>query len=153
LILGKGKWLGSGKLLVEGTSIGESVEVDLDITDDDSGMTLEGRLGGEFDGAISIRVAPDDVGTYVIDARIAAVALDGRAKLESEPNLGLLWNEGQTQSVSVAFFRTNNGIACRGFWQELGKSRTWEILFKLKQDVIGSSVGGSNVVSLANRRR
>ncbi|NKB97009.1 MAG: hypothetical protein GKR90_00705 [Pseudomonadales bacterium] len=153
MILGKGKWLGSGKLLVEGTSVGESVEVDLDITDDDSGMTLEGRLGGDYDGEISIRVAPDDVGTYVIDARIASVALDGRAKLESEPHLGLLWNEGQTQSVSVALFRTNTGIACRGFWQELGKTRTWEILFKLKQNVVGQSAGGSNVVSLANRRR
>jgi hypothetical protein len=85
----------------------------------------------------------------VIDARIGAVALDGRAKLESEPNLGLLWNEGQTQSVSVALFNTANGVACRGFWQELGKTRTWEILFRLKQQV----VGGSNVVSLANRRR
>ena len=153
MILGKGKWLGSGKLLVEGTSVGESVEVDLDITDDDSGMTLEGRLGGDYDGEISIRVAPDDVGTYVIDARIASVALDGRAKLESEPHLGLLWHEGQTQSVSVALFRTNTGIACRGFWQELGKTRTWEILFKLKQNVVGQSAGGSNVVSLANRRR
>lgn len=149
MILGKGKWLGTGKLLVEGASLGEGVEVDLDITEDDNGITIEGGLGGEFEGNVSIRVAPDEVGTYVIDARVAQVALDGRAKLESEPNLGLLWNEGQTQSVSVALFRTNNGIGCRGFWQETGKTRTWEILFKLKQNV----VGGSNVVSLANRRR
>ena len=149
MILGKGKWLGTGKLLVEGASLGEGVEVDLDITEDDNGITIEGGLGGEFEGSVSIRVAPDEVGTYVIDARVAQVALDGRAKLESEPNLGLLWNEGQTQSVSVALFRTNNGIGCRGFWQETGKTRTWEILFKLKQNV----VGGSNVVSLANRRR
>ena len=149
MILNKGSWLGNGKLLVEGASLGESIEVDLQISEDEGGMTLEGNLGGEFDGAVSIRIAPDEVGTYVIDARVAAVAMDGRAKLESEPNLALLWNEGQTQSVSVALFPTGNGIACRGFWQELGKTRTWEILFKLKQNV----VGGSNVVSLANRRR
>lgn len=149
MILNKGKWLGTGKLLVEGASLGEGVEVDLQISEDEGGMTLEGTLGGEYDGAVSIRIAPDEVGTYIIDARVASVALDGRAKLESEPNLALLWNEGQTQSVSVALFPTRNGIACRGFWQELGKTRTWEILFKLKQDVIG----GSNVVSLANRRR
>ena len=149
MILGKGQWLGTGKLLVEGASLGEGVEVDLDISEDEQGITLEGRLGGDFDGDVSIRVAPDEVGTYVIDARVAQVALDGRAKLESEPHLALLWNEGQTQSVSVALFRTSNGVGCRGFWQETGKTRTWEILFKLKQNV----VGGSNVVSLANRRR
>ena len=149
MILGKGNWLGTGKLLVEGASLGEGVELDVDVTEDDNGITIDGTLGGEFEGNVSIRVAPDEVGTYVIDARVAQVALDGRAKLESEPHLGLLWNEGQTQSVSVALFRTSNGIGCRGFWQETGKTRTWEILFKLKQNV----VGGSNVVSLANRRR
>ena len=143
MILGKGNWLGTGKLLVEGASLGEGVELDVDVTEDDNGITIDGTLGGEFEGNVSIRVAPDEVGTYVIDARVAQVALDGRAKLESEPHLGLLWNEGQTQSVSVALFRTSNGIGCRGFWQETGKTRTWEILFKLKQNV----VGGSNVVS------
>ena len=132
MILNKGMWFGKGSLLVEGASRGDDVQVDLDITEDDGGMTLSGQLGGDFVGNVSIRVAPDEVGTYIIDARIAAVALDGVAKLESEPNLGLLWNEGQTQSVSVTLFATSNGIGCRGFWHEGGKTRTWEILFRLK---------------------
>jgi len=148
LILTKGQWFGKGSLLVEGASLGESVEVDLNISEDEGGMTLSGRLLGEFTGEVSIRVAPDEVGTYVIDAHVAAVVLDGVAKLESEPNLGLLWNEGQTQSVSVALFNTANGIGCRGFWHEGGRTRTWEILFRLKQHV----VGGDNVVSLRRRR-
>ena len=78
-----------------------------------------------------------------------AVVVDGIAKLESEPTLALLWNEAGTQSVTVAFFMTNNGVGCRGFLRASGRTRTWEILFKLKQHV----VGGANVVSLANRRR
>ncbi len=148
MILRKGHWYGKGKLLVAGASLGEELEVDLNISEDSSGFTLAGQLLGAFSGEVSIRVAPDEVGTYVIDARVAAVALDGVAKLESEPNLVLLWNEGQTQGVSVALFVTGNGIGCRGFWQENGKTRTWEILFRLKQQV----VGGSNVVSLRRRR-
>ncbi len=132
---------------MEGASIGQEVEVDVVVTEDHDGMTLTGSLGGDFDGELSIRVAPDDVGTYVIDARVSAVALDGVAKLESEPNVGLLWNEGHTQSVSFAFFSISGGIGCRGFLQEQGKTRTWEILFKLKQEV----VGGSNVVTLRRR--
>ncbi len=149
MILQKGHWFGKGSLLVEGASLGDDVEVDLEITEDTGGLTLAGRLLGDLAGEVSIRVAPDEVGTYVIDARIGPVALDGIAKLESEPNLGLLWNEGQTQSVSVALFNTANGIGCRGFWHEGGRTRTWEVLFKLKQQV----VGGDNVVSLSRRRR
>lgn len=148
MLVTKGDFVGRGQLLVEGASLGEDVEVDLSVTEDAHGITLSGTLGGEFSGDVSIRVAPDEVGTYVVDARLAGVALDGRAKLESEPNLTLLWNEGQTQSVSVALFATSGGVGCRGFWQEQGKTRTWEILFKLKQQV----VGGSNVVSLRRRR-
>jgi hypothetical protein len=44
---------------------------------------------------------PDENGTYVLDARVGSFALDGIAKLESEPNVCLLWNEGQTQSATV----------------------------------------------------
>jgi hypothetical protein len=149
LIVRKGKWFGKGSLLVGGSSRGADLQVDLDITEDEGGTTLSGELAGDFSGAVSIRIAPDEVGTYVIDARVAAVALDGIGKLESEPNLCLLWNEGQTTSVSVALFQPGGGIGCRGFWQEGGRTATWEILFKLKQDV----VGGDNVVSMLRRRR
>ncbi len=149
LLLKKGSWLGRGKLLVEGASLGQEVQVDLQVSEDEGGLTLSGQLERDFSGDISIRVAPDDVGTYVIDARVGGVALDGIGKLESEPNLCLLWNEGQTQNVSVALWSTSGGIGCRGFWHEGGRTRTWEVLFKLKQQV----VGGDNVVSLARRRR
>ena len=148
MMLNRGQWLGKGSLLVEGASLGDSVEVDLTITDDDAGLTLSGDLSGDLSGAVSIRVAPDEVGTYVVDARLAGLALDGIAKLESEPNLALLWNEGHTQSASVTLFQAGGGIGCRGFWHEAGKTRTWEILFKPKQQV----VGGDNVVSLRRRR-
>ena len=153
MLLNKGQWFGKGSLLVEGASLGDDVQLDLEITEDEGGITLSGQLLGDFEGNVSIRVAADEVGTYIIDARVAAVALDGIAKLESEPNLALLWNEGQTQSVTVALFNTANGIGCRGFWHEGGKTRTWEILFRLKQQVVGDSAAGSNVISLSHRRR
>ncbi len=147
MIIKNGHWFGKGKLLVEGASLGQDVEVDLQVSEDGNGITLSGSLLGDFSGQVSIRVAPDEVGTYVIDARLGGMALDGVAKLESEPNLVLLWNEGQTQSATVALFLAGNGVGCRGFWQESGRSRTWEILFRLKQQV----VSGDNVVTLRRR--
>ena len=149
MILRKGHWFGKGSILAEGASLGDNVEVDLEITEDRDGWTLSGRLMQSVSGDVSIRVAPNEVGTYTIDAHIASIAVDGIAKLESEPNLALLWNEAQTQAVTVALFLTSNGIGCRGFLREGGRTFTWEILFKLKQQV----VGGSNVVSLSRRRR
>lgn len=149
MILRKGFWFGKGSVLVEGASLGDNIEVDLEVVEDDDGFTLTGQLLEAVQGDISIRIASNDVGTYIIDARVANSALDGVGKLESEPNLSLLWNEAQTQSATVAFFVTNTGIGCRGFLRENDRTCTWEILFKPKQQV----VGGANVVSLANRRR
>jgi len=134
--------------LVEGASLGETVEVDLEISQDQAGITLTGQLQGDVTGKLSIRIAPNDVGTYIIDARLAGLVLDGIAKLESEPNLCLLWNEGHTQSASVSLFPIGGGVGCRGFWYEGGSTRTWEILFKLKQQI----VGGANVVSIRRPR-
>ena len=149
MILRKGYWFGKGSVLFEGASLGDSIEVDLEVVEDDDGLTLTGKLLEAVQGDISIRIAPNDVGTYTIDARVANMAVDGVGKLESEPNLTLLWNEAQTQSVTVALFVTNTGVGCRGFLRENERTCTWEILFKPKQQV----VGGGNVVSLANRRR
>ena len=149
MILNKGLWYGKGSVLVENASLGESVEVDIEVTEDEEGYTILGSLLDSYTGEVSIRVAPNDVGTYSVDARVAGVALDGIGKLESEPNLILLWNEGQTLSVSAAIFMAGNGIGCRGFLRENNRTLTWEMLITLKQQAIK----GDNVVSFFPRRR
>ncbi len=149
MILNKGLWYGKGSVLVENASLGESVEVDIEVTEDEEGYTISGSLLDSYTGEVSIRVAPNDVGTYSVDARVAGVALDGIGKLESEPNLILLWNEGQTLSVSAAIFMAGNGIGCRGFLRENNRTLTWEMLITLKQQAIK----GDNVVSFFPRRR
>ena len=150
MLLQVGHWLGRGSLLVEGASLGEPIECDLTIEQDSTGLTLAGTL--EFKGtpssALSIRVAPDEVGTYVIDAHIGAVRLDGVAKLESAPNLGLLWNVEGSLHATFALFQVANGYGFRGFLRERDRTLTWEVAFALKQDAIKAS----NVVTLRRRR-
>ena len=92
MILNKGLWFGKGTVLVEEASLGEAVELDIEVVEDQEGYTISGRLLEAYSGEVSIRVAPNDVGTYTVDARVAGVGLDGIGKLESEPNLILLWN-------------------------------------------------------------
>ncbi len=150
MLLQAGHWLGRGSLLVEGASLGEPIECDLTIEQDSSGLTLTGAL--EFQRTpshpLSIRVAPDEVGTYIIDARIGGVRLDGVAKLESAPNLGLLWNAEGTLHATFALFQVAKGYGFRGFLRERDRTLTWEVAFALKQDAIKAS----NVVTLRRKR-
>jgi hypothetical protein len=148
LLIRKGLWSAKGSVVFEGSSLGVPVEVDLDIVEDQDGITLTGEIQGAGKGQVSVRIGADEVGTYVVDARMGSFALDGIAKLESEPNVCLLWNEGQTQSAPVSLFVVDTGLGCRGFFREAGKTVTWEILFRPTQQV----VGGDNVVSLMRRR-
>ena len=148
MLIRKGLWSAKGSVVFEGSSLGVPVEVDLDIVEDQDGITLTGEIQGAGKGQVSVRIGADEVGTYVVDARVGSFDLDGIAKLESEPNVCLLWNEGQTQSATVSLFVVDTGIGCRGFFREAGKTVTWEILFRPTQQV----VGGDNVVSLMRRR-
>lgn len=148
MLIRKGLWSAKGSVVYEGSSLGVPLEVDLEVVEDQDGITLTGNLEGAAQGNVSVRIGADEQGTYVLDAQVGSFALDGIAKLESEPNVCLLWNEGQTQSATANLFVVDTGIGCRGFFREAGKIVTWEILFRPTQQV----VSGDNVVSLMRRR-
>ena len=151
MLLRPGHWLGKGSVLLQGMSIGETIAVDLQITEHEDGITLAGdyTLGEQPKAEISIRVVPNEVGTYTVDAFVSGTRMDGVGKLESEPHVSLLWHERDLAHASVTLFSLARGFACRGFLREQDTVRTWEIAFALKQQAIG----GSNVISLARRRR
>ena len=150
MLLKAGHWLGRGSLLPEGASLGEPIECDLTADEDSGGMTLSGTLGIAKSPPLqlSIRIAANEVGTYVVDAHIGEVRVDGVAKLESAPNLGLLWNAVGGLHAAFTLFPVANGYGLRGFLRERGRTQTWELAFSLKQD----AVKASNVISLRRRR-
>ena len=136
-------------MLTEGASLGQSVTLDGEVVDELDGLTITGEISDSYNLPVSVRVAPNEVGTYVIDARIGKVALDGIAKLESEPNHALLWHESGIYSASVSLFSISGGLGCLGFFRDEKGILTWEMQLQSKQQ----AVGGANVVSLARRRR
>ena len=150
-LLGPGHWLGKGSLLLEGRSLGDAMECDLEVETDDGGTSVRVSLSiGDKREALVIRVAGNDVGTYVVSVRSeGAGTLMGSAKLDSEPNLGLLWNEAGTLYATFALFSHGGGLGCRGYLREGEATYTWELNVARKQDV----VKGDNVVSLRPRRR
>ncbi len=151
MLLHNGHWLGRGSLLVEGASLGEAVECDVIVESDEGGFTLIGEVVFKEMGKreVTVRVADNDVGTYTLRVQIGNDVLNGTAKLDSPPNLGLVWNEMGSVHATFALFTVSNGFGFRGFSKLVDTTYTWEVAFSLKQDVIG----GDNVVSLARRRR
>lgn len=151
MLLQTGHWLGRGSLLAEGSSRGQPITCELDVTQDDDGFTLGGHWQTEGAHAqdFSLRVAPNDVGTFTLGMRLAGVGLQGSAKLSSVPNLGLMWNDAGTVHATFALFAVSGGCGFRGFVRDGERLYTWEVAFTLSRQPLK----GDNVVSLHRRRR
>ena len=149
MILEAGHWLGRGSVLVEGASLGRTVECDARIEEDRGGFFIRAELKfqeGDREN-LGVRVAGNEVGTYTIRLQTAGEVFHGTAKLDSPPNLGLLWNDSETVYLTFALFAVSGGHGCRGFLRDGETTYTWEMAFALKQEV----VKGDNVVSLSRR--
>lgn len=166
-MLENGQWLGRGSVLVEGQSRGLPVECQVQVERDHTGVTLTGawQAQGEAEQPFQARLASNDVGTYTLSLYLGGDRLHGTAKLDSPPNLGLLWNDSGTLHATFALFTVSRGFGFRGFLRdcsapgggagsagssaERGRVFTWEVAFSLRQEVLK----GDNVVSLRRPRR
>jgi len=150
MMLQAGRWLGKGTLLTPGRSLGVAVECEVAIEREEGAANLAGhwREEGQPPVEFSLRVAQNEEGLWSVVALTGALRLQGTAKLDSPPNLALLWNDPGNLNLTVALFAITGGFGCRGFVRDGDRVRTWEIAFKLKQEVLR----GPNVVSLHRRR-
>lgn len=158
--LESGQWIGRGSVLAEGQSRGHPIECHVLVQRDQEGVTLTGGWHGQDapETDFLVRLASNDVGTYTLSMRLAGDHLQGAAKLDSPPNLGLLWNDSGSLHATFALFAVSRGYGFRGFLRDAGvvgngeagdgRIFTWEVAFSLKQEV----VKGDNVVSLHRRR-
>lgn len=149
MILKPGHWLGRGSLLIEGVSLGRTMTCDARVEQDDGGLNVSAELQLQDGGrrSLGIRIAGNEVGTYTLRLQAPGEVFHGTAKLDSPPNLGLLWNDSETVHLTFALFVVDNGYGCRGFLRDGDTTYTWEMAFSLKQDV----VKGDNVISLRDR--
>lgn len=150
-MLDAGLWLGKGTLLAAGRSLGQSVECEVRVEPEDGAATLTGTwvAEGQVPVEFSMRFARNEEGTWTLGAMAGGLRLQGTAKLDSPPNLALLWNDAGNLHLTAALFAIGGGgYGCRGFVRDGERVQTWEIAFRLKQEV----VRGPNVVSLHRRR-
>ncbi len=146
-----GRWIGKGSLLAEGQSLGHAVTCDVQVQKDEDGFTLTGTWQGSEAAAweFALRIVANEVGTYTLGMRLAGDSLQGTAKLDSPPNLGLIWNDIGTVHATFVLFPLTRGYGLRGFVRDGSHVYTWEMAFSLHQE----TVKADNVVSLRRRPR
>ncbi|MEZ5557282.1 MAG: hypothetical protein R3E86_01870 [Pseudomonadales bacterium] len=151
MMLPPGEWLGKGSLLAAGRSLGRAIACSVLVERDDNGTTLKGSWHDDPDlpRDFVLRIAANESGTYTLSMRLAGDTLQGTAKLDSAPNLALLWNDSSTVHVAAALFALGDGgLGLRGFVRDGDAVLTWELRFTRRQQTLG----GDNVVTLRRRR-
>ena len=167
MILEAGFWAGRGSFRPTTESTATAFRARLQVaTDVAAGLLIDATLhvdGGDERSAMAW-IAPDEVGTYGVTVRGLGVDVEGTAKLESEPHLGLLWSEDGRTHVAFALFALREAHALRGFAKSGDVTWTWELALRPVQPppkrrpgapdpAKAAGEGAANVVSLADRRR
>lgn len=166
MLLQPGEWLGRGSLRPANAATGTPFTARIQVTDE---AKQSGAAGWLLDATLQLQghdarllawVAADEVGTYAVSLRGEGMDAQGTAKLDSEPHLGLLWDDaGAHIAFAVFVLRDSHGI--RGFRRRGEEVWTWELALQPGQRQRGApQPGGSkgkgrtdNVISLAAHRR
>jgi len=151
-LLPPGKWVGRGSYLGKGQSLGISIECTFDVASEDVGTHIKGELSVRDDATrypFGIWITPNDTGTYDIAAQFGAANLEGTAKMESYPNLAMLWSAGNELQVACALFDLRTGRGCRGFSRSAKMQLTWEMVLREER----SAVPANNVVALRAKKK
>jgi len=155
MLLTDGRWTGRGRYLFHGQSLGIGLQTQFQVTSDDHGLHVEGSLDAQQQASreFALRVIPDDTGLFEMTAQGFGPALQGTAKLASEPNMGMLWAEALNRHVSFSVFVVPDGYGCRGFSRDESGLITWELSLRMEgvQASKGQRRSRGNVVSLRPR--
>lgn len=164
MLVAAGDWLGRGSFRTTNETVGTTFRARIKISDDidigTTGYLIDVTL--EIEGAgqqlLQAWIAADEFGTYAVNANGFGTKLQGIAKLESEPHLGLLNAEDGTVNVAVAVFAARESHGVRGFARTAKGTWTWELAIepahrRVREKPSKLREGIGNVVSLASRRR
>jgi hypothetical protein len=151
-LLAPGKWIGRGSFLEKGQSLGTTIECTFDVASEEVGTHVKGELTlreGSARYTFAIWITPNDTGTYDVAAQFGAANLEGTAKMESYPNLAMLWSSRNDIQVSCALFDLRTGRGCRGFSRSPKVQLTWEMVLREER----SATTANNVVTLRARKK
>ena len=151
-LLAPGRWIGRGSFLGKGQSLGTHIECTFDVVSEDLGTHIKGELTVR-DAAhrypLAIWITQNDTGTYDLVAQFGGANLEGTAKMESYPNLAMLWNSRNDLQVACALFDLRTGRGCRGFSRSAKSQLTWEMVLREER----TAAPANNVVALRTKKK
>jgi len=151
-LLAPGAWTGRGSFLEKGQSLGTTIECSFDVTSEQVGTHIKGELTvkeGSARHAFGVWITPNDTGTYDVAAQFGGANLEGTAKMESYPNLAMLWGTRGDLQISCAMFDLRAGRGFRGFSRSSKGQLTWEMV--LREDRVATTA--SNVVTFGSGKK
>jgi hypothetical protein len=152
LLLAPGRWIGRGSFLGKGQSLGIHIECTFDVVSEDLGTHIKGELtvrDVSHRYPFAVWITQNDTGTYDVAAQFGAANLEGIAKMESFPNLAMLWNSSHDLQVACALFDLRTGRGCRGFSRGAKSQLTWEMVLREER----SAAPANNVVALHTKKK
>jgi len=156
LMLAAGRWQGRGSYLHKDQSLATQIECTFEVATESVGAHIKGTQtlkGGGGQHAFGIWITGNETGTYDIAAQFGSFDLSGTAKLESFPNLGMLWSKDGVVQVAFTVFELRVGRGFRGFCRTAEHFVSWEMA--LEEVRLAAARDARNVVSIdpRNRRR
>jgi len=165
MIVATGRWFGRGSLRASDEARGTSFKAQIDVSDDlgadafRKGYSIDAKLDVQGDErSVAVWIAADEFGTYAMTVKAPGLDVQGHAKLESEPLLGLLWSQDGLAAVAFALFALPEAHGLRGYAKVDKHLWTWELSLHRSRQSSGQPRKGlrdriGNVVSLASRRK
>ena len=160
--LSAGRWIGRGSFRPTTESLGIVFKASVQVSDDVAagGVLVEATLAVEGGGEHSLMawIVADEFGTYAVTVRGIGVNVQGVAKLESEPHLGLLYSESGDAHVAFTLFVSHESHGLRGFAKLDDVTWTWELALQPAHRAAAersprTRKSLANVVSFASRRK
>jgi hypothetical protein len=154
LMLSSGRWQGRGSFLHKDESLATPLECGFDVTAETVGAHIRGTVTRKESGKstdFAVWVTPNDTGTYELAVQFGPQRLAGTAKLESYPNLGMLWSKDGEIQVAFGLFELRTGRGFRGFCRTPEYLLSWEIA--LEETRRAALRDAANVVSIRPRSR
>ena len=152
--LSSGRWLGKGSFLSKGQSLTTQVDLGFEVVSESVGTHLKGVQtfrAGTGRHAFAVWVTGNDTGTFDLAAQFGAMNFTGNAKLESFPNLALLWTKDADRHVAVSLFEVRHGFGCRGFYHAGDALVSFEIM--LESHDYAAQKESPNVIAIDPRKR
>ena len=151
MLLDRGVWLGKGSWRITTDSSTVAFDASIQIQELEQGLDIQVDLATVtgLRQQYKVWVAPDETGMYTVSLIGDGIELDGAAKLESTPHLGLLSSAKTDDTLAITLFETREAYGVRGFFKRNQDVFTFELALRTKGELAVAEQ--ENVISFPRR--